>query len=807
MTNKGSFILLAILFISFVGKGNKPLQDSTEFPFHKMPAVYPGTKALTIQGDLSVRMLDGAHKFIEQKIKDAAAERNQFWKRNTTSASLYNTSVNENRKKLGEIIGLNNDGDAGGFRILRDKNAEPVTMIKYAGVNEQELLAETRKYRVFRVKWNVRSKINGEGLLLQPKTQIVGSIITLPDADQEPEQLVGLLPGISPASQYARHLAENGYEVLVPAIISRRLLFEGEDKQQTYREWLYRQSFHMGHHIIGYEVQKIMAAIDWFRSRDEKRKIGLAGYGEGGMLAFYAAALDTRVDAVMVSGYFSPREKVWDEPIYRNIFTLLKYFGDAEIASLIAPRALVVEYSRAPEIVDELKRNNSNMKVEGLPYTGYKGKIETPSFNEVKAEFNRIGSLTGKLSFTRELVSDGNSPVSVGSREALEKLTKAMGSTGTFTMSSEMPVTTIQLADAEKRQWRLLTEIENAVQELVRDSDQHRKKFFLNKVMPELAERRWSTRPYHQYYSAEKFTSGAKTFKKYFRDEIIGVFTDSLLPFNAQTRKIYDTERYTGYEVVMDVYSDLFATGILLIPKDLKKNEKRPVVVCQHGRNDIPHKVVEGNFTAYNDAAAKLADEGFIVYVPQNPYRGEDRYRWLARKANTIGSTLFSFIVAQHDQSTRWLATLPFVDKNRIAFYGLSYGGQTAMRVPAALDAYCLSIAAGDFGDWTRKVTDTRWEGSFMNTLEWEMPYFKMGNTFSYAEMSYLIFPRPFMVERGHHDLVQPTEWVSYEFGKVRYLYDNLGMGDKTEIEFFNGGHSMKGDGTFRFLHKHLNWP
>ena len=41
-------------------------------------------------------------------------------------------------------------------------------------------------------------------------------------------------------------------------------------------------------------------------------------------------------------------------------------------------------------------------------------------------------------------------------------------------------------------------------------------------------------------------------------------------------------------------------------------------------------------------------------------------------------------------------------------------------------------------------------------------------------------------------DLVQQTDWVSYEYGKVRYLYDQFGLGDKTEIEYFNGGHSMR---------------
>ena len=63
--------------------------------------------------------------------------------------------------------------------------------------------------------------------------------------------------------------------------------------------------------------------------------MGVVGYGEGGLIGFYAAAMDERIDAALVSGYFGPREDLWKEPIYRNVWGLLRQFGDAEIASLI----------------------------------------------------------------------------------------------------------------------------------------------------------------------------------------------------------------------------------------------------------------------------------------------------------------------------------------------------------------------------------------------------------------------------------------------------------------------------------------
>ena len=213
-----------------------------------------------------------------------------------------------------------------------------IYMQRFTFNNDAELVAETAEYRVFQVRWPVLNRVYGEGLLLQPKRNPVANIIVLPDADQTPEQLTGLTPGIPVESQFPRQLAENGYQVLIPVLISRESLFTGTNRQQTYREWLYRQAFHMGRHIIGYEVMKVMSAIDWFKQyAGQDLKIGVAGYCEGGLIAFYSAAVDNRIDAVLVSGYFNSRQQVWNEPVYRNVWSLLTEFGDAEIATLIAP--------------------------------------------------------------------------------------------------------------------------------------------------------------------------------------------------------------------------------------------------------------------------------------------------------------------------------------------------------------------------------------------------------------------------------------------------------------------------------------
>lgn len=706
-----------------------------------------GTAPLTWDGDLSVRMMDRAHRFVERKIEKSIQTRQRHWRRDLSSRVAYEQSVAANRARFTGIIGAVDP------RL-------PASMERFGDDDRPALISDTATIRTYQVRWPVLQGVHGEGLLLEPKRTPSAFVIALPDADPNPDL------------SFAYSLAEAGCTVLIPTLVSRETFASGRPDiritDQPHREWIYRQAFHMGRHVIGYEVQKVSAAVDWSQRRYPSRKIAVAGHAEGGLIAFYAAAADPRIDAALVSGYFDSRQKVAAEPIYHNVWGLLEEFGDAEIATLIAPRPLVVEFAQ--------------------PQT---------AFDSVQREFARIDALTRSSFQPKSLVR--------GQTEALRALLASLGQpSGTLALVRAPSALSMDVAARQRRQ---VKELESHVQHLISESERVRSEFFLLQAESKLADGSWSTRLRHPTLDPAGFLSKTPAFREQFWREGMGKFDDPLLPPNAHTRQVYDTPKWTGYETVLDVWPDVFAWGVLLIPKDIRPGERRPVVVCQHGRNGLPKDVIEGDGTAYNRFAARLADEGFVVFAPHNLYRGEDRYRYLSRKANNVKGSLFTFIISQHDQLLRWLETLPFVDGSRMAFYGLSYGGETAVRVPAVLERYALSICSGDFNQWTRKVAATDEKFSFMYTIEWEMPYFNLGSTFDYAEMSYLIFPRPFMVERGHHDLVGRDRWVAYEYGKTQWLYAQFGMRDRTEIEYFQGGHAINGEGTFQFLRKHLKWP
>ena len=750
---------------AFLNQGSEPFGQVVAYE------PLPGTQLLTETGDIASNLVAGVDRFLLAKTEASLAGRAAHWNRATSDPTAYAASIADNRQRLAHISGL------------RDKPIPYDAPELVATTDRDALIAKADGYRVYTIRWPAFGDVHGEGLLLEPNGKPAACVVAIPDADITPEALVGLVPGTPPESQYARRLAESGCRIVVPVLINRQLE-RHRGVQLTNREFLYRSAYELGRHIIGYEVQKVQAIVDWFENDPENSEcpIGLIGWGEGGLLALYTGALDERIDAVLCSGYFQPRQALWQEPMDRNVFGLLDQFGDAEIASLIAPRKLIVEAAKAPEVVVP----------PGLG--GAPGQITTPNVRTVRNEVARANTLLGSLAKTSpvELVESGKGTGSPGCNLALTAFLANLSDHCRLADSGASPQPKAELVDPEKRQARQIAELDRHNQQLLAESPYVRAEF-----MKKLDLR-----------SLDTFNKSVEFYRDYFRKDVIGDFAQPLLDARPRTRKAYESEHWDGYEVVLDVWPDVIAYGILLVPNDLKPGERRPVVVCQHGLEGRPEKVVYRNQRAYNGYGANLANEGFVVFAPQNLYVFGDRFRTLQRKANPLGKTLFSVIIPQHQQITDWLASLPFVDGRRIALYGISYGGKTAMRVPPLVANYAASICSADFNDWVWKNASSRSKYSYVGTLEYEIFEFDLGSTFNYYEMAALICPRPFMVERGHFDGVSSDERVAYEFAKVRHLYQaRLGIGDRCEIEWFPGPHEIHGVGTFEFLRRHLHWP
>ena len=766
MTSHHPFISIAIATALLVGN-----------PVPAAEAFLSGTERLQGERDFSEEMLGGMARYLDRALAASVAQRSSRWRVDFSNRENYERSVAPNRSRLARILGVVDP------RVV-DSEPEYVNT-----VSRSATLAETERFIAYAVRWPVLPGVHGEGLLLRPKGEVRARVVALPDADQTPEELAGLAARPSATQPFARRLAESGCLVVVPTIVSRDSAFSGStalnvSTNQPHREWIYRQAYTFGRHVIGYEVQKILAIIDWFSRENPGARVpmGVVGWGEGGLLALYSGALDPRVDAVAVSGYFDRRERIWEEPIYRNVFGLLREFGDAEVARLIVPRPLIIEHAAFPKVDGPPPRVVAPGRIGG---SAAPGRIVTPPRASVAAEVDRAKQLAGPFAPSIHLITNEQPLAETALALFLGQLQPdaVMGGTESERQPAVAPI------DPLRRQRRQVAELEDYTQRLIELSREMRAREFWQKNPPA---------------AAESWSGTMQPYRDRLWDEVIGRLPAGKVPLNPHSRKFTENAAWTGYELTLDVMPDMILWGYLLMPNDLKPGERRPVIVAHHGGGGLPGVVIDRGNRTYKGFAAQLADRGYIVFAPHFPWRANDRYRELQRKANPLGLSVFSFILAHHERLLDWLTVQPWADPKRIGLYGLSWGGKVAVRVPALLERYALAIPSGDFNEWIWKNASTRYANSYLFVPEYEMFDFNLGMTFGYAELAAMIAPRPFMVERGHDDGVGVDEWVAFEYAKVYRLYDKLKVPERSRIEYFRGIHEIHGVGTFDFIRQHF---
>ncbi len=283
---------------------------------------------------------------------------------------------------------------------------------------------------------------------------------------------------------------------------------------------------------------------------------------------------------------------------------------------------------------------------------------------------------------------------------------------------------------------------------------------------------------------------------------VLPVFQGPLLP---RERTIAEAAKFTAVSITIDALPGVIAQGVLLKPTNMRPFERRPLVIVQHGLAGTPESLFlqpidSKDYRTYRNFAERLVDEGFLVYCPQNPYSGD--FRPLQLLANPRGLSLFSFIEAQYRRTLDYLEKLPIVDANHIVFYGLSYGGTTALRVPVFDPRFKAIVCGGNFNEWIRKLISPNLTYSYLFTNEYEIYEWNMANVASHAELAALGLrlhtrPIPFLVERGHQDPVGTDEWVEYEFLRLATYAPQPGL---VALAFFDGVHRTDGAAAIPFL-------
>lgn len=766
--------LLGLTSSTFLGQisADEPPLDP---PLDRPAAVLPGTQVLEPRPDYASDLVDGVDRFLLKRLEQSIDLRKTSWPKPqeaNNSVQDYLQAIEPLRQQYREAIGLVDPRIESPHLTL----ARAVDLTNPIG-QIPTTVGTFDGGKIYPVRWPVHEGLEARGLLVVPESRRASwSVVLVPDAGQMPEDLCGREDGRGVALELARH----GAQVLIPQIVSRHREARNGRAKMTDQEYLYRSAFVLGRHLLGHHVQHCIAALEALKKSDRERPVAIAGWGEGGWIALAAGASEPRFDAVLVSGHFGPKEALWKEPIHRNVHGLLTSFGDAQLAALVTPRPLIIDPVPGPTV---------DIPGEG----GAPGQLLGPSSDQADQELQIARQILKPWNLDSLLLSTpplAYNPVDRPSPQSIAALAQSLTTAAPINPPLEpSAIAWTQLPDRELRRTDLLREWDRYQQRILDLVHIERGEYWKKLDTSSLA----------------KFEETIIPYRRDFSERVIGRWEIEPGPANPRTRLIYDEPKWLGYEVVLDVFDDVIAYGVLLVPKSDQPIRNRPCVVFQHGLEGRPSDTIVGDHPAYHNVSARLVEEGYVVFAPQNLYLFTDRFRTLQRKSNLLGKTLFSTIIAQHQQIVHWLGERDEIDPKRIAFYGLSYGGKSAMRIPALVPEYCLSICSADFNDWVWKNASTSAPYSYVWTMEYEIFEFNLGRKFNYAEMAALIAPRPFMVERGHFDGVAPDERVGLEYAKVRNLYAaKLKLPEQTEIEWFVGPHTIHGVGTLEFLAKHL---
>lgn len=104
----------------------------------------------------------------------------------------------------------------------------------------------------------------------------------------------------------------------------------------------------LGETMIGWRIYDMMRAVDWVETRPDldAKRVGCVGISGGGMAVQFAAALDDRFQATLISGYLNSfRDSVMSMAhcVDNYVPGILHWCESSDIAGLIAPRPLFAE--------------------------------------------------------------------------------------------------------------------------------------------------------------------------------------------------------------------------------------------------------------------------------------------------------------------------------------------------------------------------------------------------------------------------------------------------------------------------------
>jgi dienelactone hydrolase len=226
--------------------------------------------------------------------------------------------------------------------------------------------------------------------------------------------------------------------------------------------------------------------------------------------------------------------------------------------------------------------------------------------------------------------------------------------------------------------------------------------------------------------------------------------------------------------------------GIIMVPKKVSADGKFPLVICQHGGGGTPELCsdIHGK-NNYSHMTRRMLEYGVCVFAPQlylwnsQTYIIPQKRGEVDRELKRYGSSLVGLEIYCIRKAIDYMTAKDYIDGDKIAMHGLSYGGIYTVYTMAAEPRIKAGYSCGSFNDRSEP------------TVLPDVCFFNSGNTFMDAEVAGLCAPRPLYIEVGKADPVFNWQTAETEFDRVVKYYEAYGTRENLKFKIWEGGHTV----------------
>lgn len=296
-------------------------------------------------------------------------------------------------------------------------------------------------------------------------------------------------------------------------------------------------------------------------------------------------------------------------------------------------------------------------------------------------------------------------------------------------------------------------------------------------------------------------------------------------PFNMEVIAEIERDGYVAKKVVFNLTEDSRVMALLLVPEQKRKDRGKPMpaalmlhdhgskftigkekMVETFGDDDVSQKRLTESKqwanTYFNGLypGDELAKRGYVVLSIDALGWGDrsvknfktDSQQALASNLFNLGSSYAGIIAMEDCRAAAFLASLPEVDKTRVASVGFSMGSFRSWQVAALSDDITACIA----DCWMATMQGLMVEGN--NQLKGQSAFTMLhpfiAKYLDYPDVAGLAAPKPMLIYAGEQDHLFPKESVQAAFDKMAKIWTANGAADKLHTKFWPKGHVFEQD-------------